>query len=158
DIANYPSYVAVTPSGNSSYTWASSTSDPRAPQKGSSTTDRISACWYSGSSFSLSMAFNDSNPHQLALYLLDWDAYGGGRTERVDVLDSNGNLLDTRSASGFGGGLYLVWSVRGSISIRITNTNPSSNALMTALFFGAGGAIPPQPSAGTASFVKTDTA
>src|SRR5581483_2913695 len=36
DTANYPSYVSVSAAGNSSYTWAGSTTDPRAAQKVSS--------------------------------------------------------------------------------------------------------------------------
>ena len=47
DAVSYPSYVTVTPSGNSDYIWASSTADVRGLQKASSTTDRIAACWYS---------------------------------------------------------------------------------------------------------------
>ena len=157
DTAAYPSYVTVTPSGNSNYIWASSTSDPRATQKASSATDRIAACWFSGGTFSLAMTFNDGNTHQVALYLLDWDNWGGGRSQRVDILDGNGNLLDTRTVSGFTGGLYLVWNVSGRINVRVTNNNPGSNAAISGVFFGAGGSVSPPPSGGTASWLKTDS-
>ena len=43
--ASLPSYATVTPSGQSSYTWASSTTDPRLQAAGGSS--RIAACWYS---------------------------------------------------------------------------------------------------------------
>jgi hypothetical protein len=134
DMSSYPSYVAVTPAGNSSYLWASSTSDPRALQKESSPTDRIAACWYSSSAFTIDLAFNDGNTHQVALYLLDWDNYYG-RTQRVDILDGSGNVLDTRSVSSFVGGEYLVWNLSGHVVMRVTNTNASSNAVVSGLFF-----------------------
>jgi hypothetical protein len=152
DSANYPAYVTATASGNSSYTWATSTSDARGMQKGSSTTDRIAACWFSSGSLSIDLRFNDASIHQAALYLLDWDSYGGGRSERVDILDANGTLLDSRSVSGFANGQYLVWNLSGHVIVRITNLNGISNAVLSGLLFAGG---PPQAS-GTASFVKTD--
>ncbi|HYW41362.1 MAG TPA: S8 family serine peptidase [Bryobacteraceae bacterium] len=152
DTVSYPSYVTVTPSGNASYTWVSSTSDTRALQKASSTTDRIAACWYTGGYFTIDLKFNDANTHSLALYLLDWD---GGRNERVDILDTNNNVLDTRTVTAFIAGEYLVWNVSGHVVARITNTG--SNAVVSGIFFGSAGAPPPPPSGGTASYVKTDT-
>jgi hypothetical protein len=151
DTTNYPSYVTVTPSANALYTWASSTSDVRALQKASSTTDRIAACWYSGSSFTIDLNFKDTSTHQVAFYLLDWDLLG--RTERVDILDANSNVLDTRSAVGFSAGQYLVWNLSGHVLVRITNTN-AVNAVIGGLFFGTGGS---SGTTGTAAFVKTDS-
>jgi len=134
DTISYPSYVTVTPSSNAPYTWAFSTTDVRALQKASSTTDRLAACWYSGSSITVDLNFKDTNSHQVALYLLDWDNFYG-RTERVDILDANNTLLDSRAVSSFIGGEYLVWNLSGHVIVRITNTNPSSNAVMSGLFF-----------------------
>jgi subtilisin family serine protease len=156
DTASYPAYVSATPSGNSSYTWIGSTTDARALQKASSTTDRIAACWYTFGSFTIDLRFNDTNTHQVALYLLDWDNYNG-RSERVDILDSNNNVLDSRSVSTFVGGQYLVWNLSGHVVVRIVNLNPNSNAVVSGLLFGTAGAVPPA-SSGTAAFVKTDTA
>jgi hypothetical protein len=153
DGTSYPSYVAVTSSGYSPYIWASSTSDTRGLQKAVSTTDRIAACWFTGVSLSVSLAFNDSQTHQVGLYLLDWDH--GGRTERVDVLDSNGTVLDTRSASAFGSGQYLVWTLGGHVTVRVTNTNGASNAVVSGLFFG--GTSGTGGGSGTATFLKTDS-
>lgn len=133
---SYPSYVTVTPSGQFLYTWAGSTNDIRALQKGLLAPDRIAACWCSSNSLSVDLAFRDSNLHQVALYLVDWDNYNGGRTERIDILDGNGTLLDTRSASKFVSGEYLVWNLSGHVVIRITNTNPQSNAVISGVFFG----------------------
>ena len=134
DTTSNPSYVTVTPSGNANYTWASSTTDLRALQKASSTTDRIAACWFSGSSFTVDLNFKDASTHQVALYLLDWDNYFS-RTERVDILDANNTLLDSRAVSRFVSGQYLVWNLSGHLIVRITNTNAFSNAVMSGLFF-----------------------
>ena len=153
DSTSLPAYVAMTPAGNSAYTWAASTGDSRALVKAASSTDRVSACWYAASAFTIDLNFSDSAAHQVALYLMDWDNYNGGRSERIDVLDGGtGATLDTRTASGFYGGQYLVWSLGGHVVIRVTNTNPSSNSLVNGLFFGGGSALP----AAAASFVKAD--
>src|SRR6202011_5611135 len=86
-----------------------------------------------------------------ALYLWDWDNFYG-RPERVDILDANNTLLDSRSVSSFTNGLYVVWNLSGHVSVKITNTN--SNAVLTCLFYGPGGS---SGSTGTAAFVKSDT-
>ncbi len=155
DSVAYPSYVGVSPSGNLAYTWASSTGDVRALQKGSYS-DRIASCWYTSGAMLIDLQFRDTNRHQVALYMLDWDGYSGGRTQRVDVVDANGTVLDTRPASAFGGGEYLVWNLSGHVALRVTNTNPSGNAVIGGLFFGAGGAVS-QPPTGTAAFLRTDS-
>ena len=103
-------------------------------QKGSSVTDRIAACWYSFGTISVDLQFNDTATHQVALYLLDWDNYFG-RTERIDILDANNTLLDSRTVSGFTGGQYLVWNLTGHVIARITNTNSQSNAVLSGILF-----------------------
>jgi hypothetical protein len=69
------------------------------------------------------------------LYLLDWDVYGGGRSERVDILDGSNTLLDSRSVSGFANGEYLVWNLSGHVTVRITNLNGNSNAVVSGILF-----------------------
>ena len=54
--------------------------------------------------------------------------------QTVDVLDSTGTtVLDTRTASGFAGGHYLVWQVSGPVRIRLTRL-AGSNAVVSGLF------------------------
>ena len=152
DSARYPAYANVTPSGTLPYTWAGSTGDPRAMQKLASPTDRIAACLYTNSVMSLDVNLTDGNSHQVALYLLDWDNYNG-RTQRVEVLDGNTSaVLDTRVASGFTNGQYLVWSLRGHVILRITNINSSSNAVIGGILFGGGSG----GSGNSASFLRVD--
>jgi hypothetical protein len=133
DTASYPSYVTVTSTGLLR-TWTTSTTDTRALQKASSS-DRIASAWYSWGSFTIDLRFTDNGTHQVALYLLDWDNYYG-RIERVDVLDANNAVLDSRTASSFVGGQYLVWNLSGHVIIKVVNRNPSSYAVVSGLFFG----------------------
>ena len=137
DTVQYPGYATVTPSGQSSWTWAGSSGDVRALQKKSVANDRIAATWYSGStignSFSIDVNLTDGNSHQIAIYCLDWDAQG--RSERIDILDPNGVLLDSRNVSSFSAlPEYLVWNVQGHVTIKVTLTG-GVNAVISGLFF-----------------------
>jgi len=150
DSVDYPNYVTVTPSGNSNWTWASSTSDVRALSKASSSTDRIAATWYSFSTFLIDLAFTDGGAHQVALYCVDWDSFS--RVQTVSILDASGTVLSTQSVSGFHNGQYLVWLLSGHVKIKLTSTG-SSNAVASGLLFGTGGVA-----ANTATFLNLDTA
>ena len=48
--ASLPSYATITPAGQSNYTWASSTTDPRGLQTAGGGS-RIAACWYQSHQF-----------------------------------------------------------------------------------------------------------
>jgi len=54
----YPAYVTVNNSGAATYAWQSSTTDVRALQKASSSTDRIAACLYTLSSQTYTIDMN----------------------------------------------------------------------------------------------------
>ncbi len=127
-----PSYdSAFTVQGQSNYTWTSNTTDVRALQNGAM---RLAAAWYSATTFSFDVNLTDGNTHQISLYALDWDNYGGGRTEKVQVIDVGTNtVLDTRTISAFTNGIYLVWNISGHVKILVTNTG--SNAALSAVFF-----------------------
>ena len=146
-----PSYASPVPSGNQFYTWASSTNDVRATQKASNPADRIASTWYSNS-FILDTNISDQAQHQVAIYCLDWDS--NGRRQTVDVLDSNGNVLNTQTLSAsFNGGVYLIWNVTGHVKFRFTLLS-GYNAVMSGIFFSTAAAGPPTTSA---TFVKADT-
>ncbi|HEY3940629.1 MAG TPA: LamG-like jellyroll fold domain-containing protein [Bryobacteraceae bacterium] len=133
-----PAYVTVNASGATSYTWISSTTDPRALLKGASTTDRIESTYYSASTFSFDVNLTDGQTHQLALYCLDADR--GGRSERISILDAGSNaVLDTESVSNFQNGVYAIWNVQGHVTVQVTYTG-GLNAVVSGLFFGAGSA------------------
>ncbi len=126
-----PSYATVTPSGQSSYTWASSTSDVRALQVPGGT-GRIAATWYASSSFKVDVNLTDGQSHDLELYFDDWDTTG--RSEQVQISDATtGAVLSTQSISSFHGGIYLDYQVSGHIVITITRT-AGTNAVLSGLF------------------------
>ena len=68
---------------------------------------------------SVDVDLTDGNTHQVALYALDLDTTS--RAERIDVLDAvSGVTLDTRMISSFSGGEYLVWNLKGHVTLKIT--------------------------------------
>ena len=126
-----PPGLTVTPTGHQNWTWAATTTDPRALQKASAT-DRIAATWY-GSVFTVEVGITDGLPRDVALYVVDWDSTTRG--QRIEVLDANtGAVLDSRTITGFSGGQYWVWTVRGAVRFRVTRT-AGANAVVSAVFF-----------------------
>ena len=139
DSSKYPTYASVNSSGSFDWTWAWSTSDPRAPQR-YTTADRIAACWNSASSFTVDIALEDGLPHRVALYCLDWDS--GARLQTVDVTDADtGEILNSQALSDFSGGAYLVWNMAGHIIVRFTR-NAGHNAVLSGIFFDPPGPTP----------------
>ena len=138
DTSSYPSYAQVSVSGQSSYTWASSTSDARALEKASAPGDRLASCWYSSTNFTIDVNLTDGNSHQVALYAIDWDG-SNVRQERFEVLDASTNaVLDTRDVSSYSNGKYLVWVLRGHVKIKLTHLSPAGySAVVSGLFFDA---------------------
>ena len=152
--ANLPSYAKVTPSGQTSYTWAATTTDPRAaPDRGGSS--RIASCWFTNTSFTVDVNLSDGQTHALELYFLDWDNLY--RNETVTLSNAvTGTVLATATVSSFGSGVYVDWVVSGNILITITNNRPSAtNAVLSGLFIDRP-MVPPPTS--TAAFIKRDTA
>jgi len=128
-----PLYVAPTPSGQSAVNWVNSTSDPRALQKPSNLSDRVAGTWYTYGSITVDLPITDGLTHQLAVYCLDWDTTS--RREQLDILDGNGNVLNSQTLnSSFNGGVYVIWNVAGHVKLRVTPTG-GANAVMSGLFF-----------------------
>src|SRR5262249_42708801 len=148
----YPPYAVVAPSGQLSYTWAGSTSDVRALQKASNPADRLAATWY-GNSFSIDLNLTDGNAHQVGFYVVDWDSTS--RSETFEVHDAATNaLLDSRIVTGFHNGQYVIWNIRGHVTVVVVST-AGVNAVVSGVFFG--GNAPPPGTTATAAFVGTDT-
>ena len=158
NAASYPAYASVSSSGNSNYTWAASTTDTQALQKAGTATDRIAACWYSGSNFVVDVNLTDGQTHQVSLYCLDYDAYNNWhRAQTIDVLDADtGAVLSTQSVGNMQNGVYVVWNIKGHVKFRLTNivAGNGPNAVLSGIFFDTSGSprVPP-----TATFLKTDT-
>jgi subtilisin family serine protease len=146
NTASIPSYAAVTPAGESSWTWAASTTDRRA-LKTAGGTGRIAACWYSATRFTVDVNVTDDLAHDLELYLLDWG--GSTRVEQVTITNAaTGAVLDTETVSSFNAGVYLKWTVSGNVLITITRTS-GANAVLSGLFF--------DPPPASAAFIGQNT-
>ena len=136
-LSNYsqslPSYdPSLSVQDESNWTWAASTTDPRALQISGSS--RIAAAWYNPSSFSFDVNLTDGQSHRLALYAVDWDY--GGRVETIQILNAVTNqVLDQEVLSNFTGGSYLAWNITGHVTIKIL-CNSGNNAVVSGLFFG----------------------
>ena len=108
-----PAGDTVTPSGQSTYTWTTTSSDPRALQVPGSS-NRVAAVWYSATSFTVDVNLADGQTHDLELYFVDWD--NKGRGEQVQISDAGtGKVLDTETISSFTSGVYLDWKVSGNL-------------------------------------------
>jgi hypothetical protein len=126
-----PAGDTVTPAGESTYTWTTMSSDPRALQVPGST-NRVAAVWYASTSFTVAVDLGDGLAHNLELYFDDWD--NKGRAETVQLSDAGtGKVLDTETISAFTSGVYLDWRVSGNLLITITRT-AGANAVLNGLF------------------------
>jgi hypothetical protein len=87
----------------------------------------------------------DSQTHQIAVYVVDWD--NKGRTEKVQILDgSSGAPIDSRTipdsgtsttSANFVAGTYLVWKVSGHVIVAVSGV-AGPNAVVSGIFFGSG--------------------
>ena len=151
DATSLPADTQLGVTGQSSWTWAASTTDGRAMQRAAG--DRVMAAWY-GNSFTIDVNVTGSQPRQLAVYSADYD--GGGRQQRYDVVDaSTGAVLDTRTLTAFTTGQYLVWAVQGHVQIRVTRL-AGANAVVSGILIGGGGAAAGPPNATSVTFRATD--
>jgi hypothetical protein len=83
---------------------------------------------------SLTLYVNDNQPHQLALYVCDYDK--ANRKETVEIQDLQGHtLVPPCTTSDFALGKWLRYKFSGNIQVRLTNHNNSSAAVLSALMF-----------------------
>ncbi|WIG59482.1 MAG: hypothetical protein OJF49_002229 [Ktedonobacterales bacterium] len=123
----------VVQSGATELTWAATSADARATQTVSNPANRIAACWYSQTTFTLDVTILDGQSHQLAVYLLDWDQQH--RAETITVNDpATHAVLDTQTFSNFASGVYAIWTIRGHVTLQITNATGSINAVVSGIF------------------------
>jgi hypothetical protein len=87
-----------------------------------------------GGADSLALDVSDTRPHQLALYVCDFDKKG--REETIEILDREGHVLvPARTVSDFEQGKWLKFEFSGSIQVRLTNRSSHSTAVLSALMF-----------------------
>jgi len=141
-----PAYATVTTTAPP-YTWVGSTTDARALYTSTAASGRIASTYYStasaGASFTFDVNLTDGSSHQVAVYSLDFENFG--RAQSIKILNANNNaVLDTRSITSFGNGVYEVWNLTGHVLIQVVNSG-SSSAVVSGLFFGPGSAAGPPP-------------
>ena len=131
DASALPSYATVLPMNHRVWTWDAAPTSTRALQRAGGA-GRIAATWYSRQGFAVEVNLSDGQPHQVALYAVDWDS--GGRAERIDVVDvATGTVLDSQLGSVLAGGQYEVWRVRGRVRFDVVRL-AGSNAVVGAVF------------------------
>jgi hypothetical protein len=127
-----PASPQVTVGGALSWTWAAATDDARALQ---SAAGKTASTWYSDTSFTVTVFAPAAE--RVSLYLLDWDGAANGRprSEQVDVLASDGTVLDSRTVSDFSGGVWLNYQVdsAAALTFRITRL-AGDNAVAAGVF------------------------
>ncbi len=133
-VSRPPAYGQVSVAGQSPWTWAAATAEPRGLQKPEGA-DRLAACWWSEGSFTIDVSLAGEETRRVAFYCLDWD--GSERSQTLEVLDAaTGAVLDTRSLSAYAQGKYVVWDLKGRVRIKATRTG-KVNAVVSGIFFGA---------------------
>jgi D-arabinan exo alpha-(1,3)/(1,5)-arabinofuranosidase (non-reducing end) len=86
------------------------------------------------SSNSLTLYVNDTQPHQLALYVCDFNK--AGREETIELRDLKGHLLcPPREVNNCPLGEWLRFKFSGSIQIHLIDRKSSSTAVLSALMF-----------------------
>jgi hypothetical protein len=132
DLNSPPAYAQINIQNGLLYTWNSNPTDAGSLLR--QTSGRIASTWYNPTTFTIDVNLTDGQPHQIAHYLRDYD--NQGRIEQIDVLDAGtGAVLDTRTASSYGAGVYFVWSIGGHVQFRITKT-AGPNGIVNGFFFG----------------------
>ena len=132
-LQNPARYATVNFSGNSTYTFAATTYDPRALQSASGSSTRIASVYYSPTVFTIDVNLTDGNTHQVSLYLCDWNSYS--RTETVTIVDASSlNVLSMRPYSSFNGGVWEIYQIKGHVQIQITRTGGDNGCSERHLF------------------------
>jgi hypothetical protein len=134
-LTNTPAYGILAMTGDSTYTWTTSTTDSRALQAASGASQRMASTYFAANNntFTFDANFTDGNTHRLSLYLCDWDRQG--RAETISIVDAaSQTVLNKQSFSSFTGGVYAVWNVKGHVQIKVART-AGVNAIINALFF-----------------------
>lgn len=74
---------------------------------------------------------DDASKHEVTVYAVDFDKKK--RSQRIELLDASGNMLDQREISNFTTGVYLTWNVTGDVKIRFTRLQ-GPDAVISAIF------------------------
>jgi len=135
DSSSLPAYASASAfNGSQPFIWTI-TQDLKALQQANGSA-RTASTFYAWPSFSFDLNLSDGNTHQFAVYLLDWDS--GGRTQTVTLRNTaTQTVLDSQVAVDYSQGVYLVWNVKGNVTVQFSST-AGPNALANGVFLGPG--------------------
>lgn len=149
-----PAYAAGSgQTGGTLYTYAASSTDPRAVQVPPTGTSRAAYEWYNGSSFTYAVNLTDGQPHKVSLYFYDWNNEGRVQTVTVSDTATSAVLDGPRTLSSFTNGVTLSWRCTGNVTFTITAT--AINAVLAAVWWDAAGYV---LTAGTGLYALTGEA
>lgn len=145
----------IRPNGGFAHVWEATTADVRALEKPNPATDRIASTQFLDTThhFELLVKPGDVRKYQVAVYSLDWTREG--RDQQFDIVDhdpaavsaTSGQVLDTRRVPAFGDGVWVVWTITGSILVRVTDMTGSGtiSTAVAGLFIGVPAAVRTAP-------------
>ena len=129
---NPPGIVEVSINPQAQWVWSDNTEDSRAPFMDATGVRRVAGAWYDEDELVIDLAVFDTRPRAVSLYFLDWDRQG--RSQRLEVLDGAGTVLESYTVDNFENGKYLVLAVKGFAKVRISKVK-GPNALLNGMFF-----------------------
>jgi hypothetical protein len=146
---NLPGYARLVGLDQPGVTWKAAPSD-QAALGAPGGQGRIGAAWCNNPSLSFDLNLTDNQPHQFALYGLDFDHQH--RSQVVQILDADtGTVLDSRAMTAFTKGAYLVWVLSGHVKINVIAT-AGPGTVIGGVFLGASNSVN-----STAAFVGSDS-
>ena len=97
---------------------------------------KVAACWTAIDAFSLLVVALNNQPYRLTVYLMDYDIrLGQERGIRIALKTRDGKVLDVQrvTPAETGKGVYLTWTVTGSVIIDVVKTE-GINAAVSGVF------------------------
>jgi hypothetical protein len=135
DLSSLPSGVTYAITGPIlRWQWANPTTDTRALESPDKST-REATCWYSNTTFTLTLSFTNAFSGNLELYAVDWDSKSRNETMTITVTDGSGSASTTLSS--FVNGAWTTFPISassgGQVAITVTH-NGGDNAVLSGLF------------------------
>jgi subtilisin family serine protease len=133
ESTSFPSFVTVNQTGGSPVILDDTTKNLAGLELTTDPTQRISAYEAAASTESINMNFTDGQAHQVALYIADLD--NKKRVETVELIDNvSGDVLNAQTISKFKNGEYLLYDLRGNVSLKLVNDS-GPGVVYSGLFF-----------------------
>ena len=95
-------------------------------------TNRQATCWFGNEAVSCVLTPPDTQPYRVTLYVLDYDR--NGRANRIELSDEARVLATSETSEQENArGIYLSWSVSGTVRVRLTK-KAGFNATLSGVF------------------------